>query len=79
MLEERIERDFYPPPHPQFIALAFRDKRNPVKEKKGGVGGSGGWGGGAQCIEQPREIRRRGGKRRKGLFYEWPSLRREIY
>lgn len=37
MLEERIERDFYPP-HPQFIALAFRDKRNPVKEKKGGVG-----------------------------------------
>lgn len=37
MLEERIERDFYPP-HPQFIALAFRDKRNSVKEKKGGVG-----------------------------------------
>lgn len=34
MLAERMERDFNPP-HPQFIGLAFRDKRNPVKEKNG--------------------------------------------
>lgn len=37
MLEERIERDFYPP-HPQFIALAFRDKESCEGEEGRGRG-----------------------------------------
>lgn len=42
--ERERERNFLS----QFIGLAFRDKRNPVKEKKGG-----------KCTEQRREIRKK--------------------
>lgn len=64
--ERETERNFLS----QFIGLAFRDKRNPAKEKKGG-----------KCIEQRREIRKKK-REEKGpilLSTEWSALWGEIY